>query len=173
MAAWRPIFFSLFLRSSLLPLLSSSFCFHEGEEPVCIRVERKNRKSEGKKIESRLAALPLLKGPTKRQGTETNSKERMRETCRSIESLSFVLQSTYRYSRAHVKARYLDSRSRSCERERALYLAKREPRSFSCRLDSLTPGCGILLFLLKTFAPRPASSRKSLSRQGQVLSRLQ
>jgi len=47
-------------------LLSSSFCFHEGEEPVCIRGERKNRKSEGKKIDSRLAGLALFERPTRR-----------------------------------------------------------------------------------------------------------
>jgi len=56
--------FSLFF-SVLFPL--SSFCFHEGEEPVCIRgAERKNRKSERKGVESRLAALPLLTEPTRR-----------------------------------------------------------------------------------------------------------
>lgn len=59
--SWRlggPFYLPLFLPDPLSPL--SSFYFHEGEEPVCIRgAERKNRKSEGKGIESRLAALPL------------------------------------------------------------------------------------------------------------------
>lgn len=50
-----------------IPLSPLSFYFHEGEEPVCIRgAERKNRKSEGKGVESRLAALPLLIGSTRR-----------------------------------------------------------------------------------------------------------
>lgn len=49
LAAQRPISPASLFRRSSLSLIVSSFYFHEGEEPVCIRgVERKNSKSEGK-----------------------------------------------------------------------------------------------------------------------------
>lgn len=101
--SWRPearvLSSSLSPYSSPLPPLSS-FYFHEGEEPVCIRgAERKNRKSEGKEIESRLAALPLLTGPTRRW--------RIKKNCKDV-GPSNLLASCYdlhrRYACAHAHA---------------------------------------------------------------------
>lgn len=158
-------FISLFLPvppcSSLLSP-PSSFYFHEGEEPVCIRgAERKNRKSEGKGIEPRLAGLPLLTGPTRRWRIKRNSKDvgpsNLLASCHDLHRIGMHVHTRTR-SRLLEYNTFRDSRSRSCER--TLYPAKRgrEPRSFSCHLGRSLTGCEVLLFS-ETFTPRPASSR--------------
>lgn len=147
----------------------SLFCFHEGEEPVCIRgVERKNRKSEEKSVRDletgSLAVAQKAHLPTQALKNEEEPKTLLYRISRSRATISVYVQIRARATKC---TRIFAYRSRSCERapeenHAPLLVISRRFRSRSRELHPSQ--------FLETSAPRSASSpdapRKGCSRQG-------